>query len=58
VADYKYSLRGLDSGSADYRVKLAEVWICPDVLAVCKLVEYGNLFLSSCHDCCMIDQLF
>ena len=30
VADYKYSLRGLDSGSADYRVKLSEVWICPD----------------------------
>ncbi|KAJ1277247.1 hypothetical protein BS78_05G280400 [Paspalum vaginatum] len=25
VADYKYSLRGLDSGSADYRVKLSEV---------------------------------
>jgi hypothetical protein len=48
VADYKYSLRGLDAGSADYRVKLSEVWVLPRMwccavpiicMGVCKLVE-------------------
>ena len=29
VADYKYSLRGLNARSADYRVKLSEVWVLP-----------------------------
>nr|CAB3491746.1 unnamed protein product [Digitaria exilis] len=39
VADYKYTLRGLDSGSADYRVKLSEVHLrsAKKLLKLCKV---------------------
>ncbi|XP_039777262.1 aarF domain-containing protein kinase 1-like isoform X2 [Panicum virgatum] len=39
VADYKYSLRGLDSGSADYRVKLSEVHLrsAKKLLKLCEV---------------------
>ncbi|CAL4987595.1 unnamed protein product [Urochloa decumbens] len=39
VADYKYSLRGLDSGSADYRAKLSEIHLrsAKKLLKLCEL---------------------
>ncbi|CAL4992697.1 unnamed protein product [Urochloa decumbens] len=39
VADYKYSLRGLDSGSADYRAKLSDVHLrsAKKLLKLCEM---------------------
>jgi hypothetical protein len=41
IVDYKYSLRGLAPGSADYRVKLSEVWILR-WLTVCNFVYWSE----------------